>query len=84
MITKSKLKMELSNSQKLLLQGINKNLEKGDIRNIASSTGFTREYVGKVLNPSIGNYNEEVVNAAIALISKRVQGRKEQLQTITV
>lgn len=74
--------MKLSDSQIEILQRINRNIVKGDIKTIANSTGISREYVGKVLNPFTETYNEEVINAAIELIAVREQGRKVMLEKL--
>ena len=72
----------LSDSQKKLVQRINKNLEYGDINSIAEATGMTRVYVGSVLNVKTRTYNDEIINAAIEIIAVREQGRLETLKKL--
>ncbi len=74
--------MKLTNSQKSVLQRINKSLEVGDLRIIAEKTGLTYEYVRRVINPFIGNYNNDVIGAAIELITERERIRKETLSQL--
>ena len=76
--------MALSDSQREILQRINKNLEYGDITAIAEKLGKTRVYVSGVLNPETRPYNDEVVNAAVKLIAEREQGRKKMLDKLPV
>ncbi len=82
MRTQYNTKMKLTASQIAILQGINKNIEYGDINAIAEKSGKSREYVGKVLNPFTPIYNDEIINAAIKHIAEREQGRKQQLQKL--
>lgn len=48
-------------------------LKRGDIRDIASATGFSVRYVGYVLNPNDDRTNELIVKAANLIISNRAK-----------
>lgn len=74
--------MALSDSQIEILQKINKNLEYGDINAIAETTGKTRVYVSGVLNPFTRTYNDDIIIAAVKLISEREQGRKQLVEKL--
>ncbi len=70
--------MPLTTNQISILQRVNKQLERGDITKISKRADFTKEYVGKVLNPFSDTYNQEIINAAIELIAEKKQGQKSQ------
>ncbi len=46
-------------------------LIKGDIKAIAETTGYSREYVGRVLNPVHPVQNAAIVSEAFRIIDKR-------------
>jgi len=75
-------KMKLSDSQIEVLQRINKNLEYGDINTIAEKSKKTRVYVSSVLNLNTRTYNEDIINAAIGIISERDKARKKNLEKL--
>jgi hypothetical protein len=54
-----------------ILNRINEAIERGDIKAIAKETTMSREYVGRVLNPFNPIYNQQVINAALKLITDR-------------
>lgn len=76
--------MILSSTQIELLQSIRNRLIRGDIGEIASSVGMTREYVGKVLSPSSDTYNEEIISEAVKIIERREQDTKKLLKKVAV
>ncbi len=66
-----------------LLKTISGQLRWGDIKTIAETTGYTREYVGMVLNGERDLYNQTIVDAAVNLISGRKEGVSKQLEQIS-
>ena len=76
--------MNLTQSQIDFLTAIKKGIEKGDIKAIASTTGFTREYVGKVLSPTVSNYNEKIITEAVKIIEQRGKKRKRVLDALPI
>lgn len=66
-----------------LLKTISGQLRRGDIKTIAEKTGYTREYVGMVLNGERDLYNQNIVDAAVTLISTRNKGVSRQLEQIS-
>lgn len=75
--------MNLTNTQIELLSTIQSKIARGDIKEISENTGFTREYVGKVLNPFSGTYNESIVNEAVKIIGNREQNTNKMLKKLT-
>lgn len=75
-------KTHLSDEQIAVLNRINMRLERGDITKISKAADFTKEYVGKVLNPFTSTYNDDIINTAIELISEREQTRKENFEKL--
>jgi len=75
--------MNLTNTQKELLSTIQSKIARGDIKEISENTGFTREYVGKVLNPLSDTYNESIVNEAVRIIGMREQNTNKMLKKLT-
>lgn len=74
--------MELSKTHIEILEGLHGKLRRGDIARIAEKTKFTPEYVGMVLNKDSEHFNENIVNAAIQVISKREQNTKKLLEKV--
>lgn len=75
--------MSLSINQTEILKAIQARIIRGDIRDIANDTEFTREYVGSVLNPNSDIYNTEIVDAAVRIIEARELKLESQLQKLT-
>lgn len=65
-----------------LLQRINRLLVRGDIKGIAETTGFSRDYVGRVLSPFSNTFNEKVVSEAVKIVRIREQNTKKILETL--
>ena len=63
--------MELSKKQIKLITTIQNRLQRGDIKELANRTGYTREYVGKCLSTGSNYYNHSITEAAVRLLSKR-------------
>jgi hypothetical protein len=74
--------MALNETQIKLLTGIQSNLRRGDINSIAEKTGLTREYVGKALSLSNDYFNEDIVSAAVEIISAREHSTKLLLKKL--
>jgi GDP-D-mannose dehydratase len=74
--------MALNETQIKLLTGIQSNLKYGDINSIAEKTGFAREYVGKSLSLSNDYFNEDIVAAAVEIISAREHSAKQLLKKL--
>lgn len=74
--------MILSDNQIQLLKTIKSKLLRGDISDIAKNAGFTREYVGMVLDPSTDTYNDKIVTEAANVIANREQATKTLLENI--
>ena len=75
--------MALTETQIKILEGIQGNLRKGDVKEITKKTGLTREYVGKVLRPGNDFFNEDVVTEAVKIISVREQFNKKLLNKLS-
>lgn len=75
--------MPLTETQIKILEGIQANLRKGDVKEITQKTGLSREYVGRVLNLSNDFFNEDVVNEAVKIISAREQFNKKLLSKLS-
>lgn len=73
----------LNSDQIELLEMIQVKLRRRDIKVIAEKTRFSREYVSTVLSPTIRRFNEDIVNAAVEIISKREQNTKQLLKKLT-
>ena len=56
---------------------IRKDLRHGDLVNIAQLTGFSYEYVKKVLNPDDKRYNDKIIEVAQKVIDMRTQLKNE-------
>lgn len=54
-----------------LLEKINKHLIRGDKGMLAEQTGFSLQYVRKVLSPSFPQYSLRVIDEALKLAEKR-------------
>lgn len=74
--------MALTENQLKLLKGIRDRIVRGDIVRIAETTGKTREYVGRVLNPLTDTYCPLVVTEAVKIISEREQNAKKLLEKV--
>lgn len=68
----------------LVLERIQSKIIRGDIKLIAESTGFTRQYVGEVLSTQSTTYNEFIVNEAVKVIGLREQNTKKNLKKLSV
>lgn len=75
--------MPLTETQIKILEGIQDNLRKGDVKEITQKTGLSREYVGRVLNLNNDFFNEDVVNEAVKIISAREQFNKKLLSKLS-
>ena len=75
--------MALTETQIKILEGIQANLRKGDVKEITQKTGLSREYVSRVLNLSNDFFNEDVVNEAVKIISAREQFNKKLLNKLS-
>jgi len=74
--------MALNETQVRLLDRIQSNLRRGDINSIAKKTSLTREYVGKVLSLNNDDFNEDIVAAAVTIISVREDNAKRLLKKL--
>lgn len=74
--------MSLTNTQIEILQRINKNLRRGDIKEICATTGLSRVSVANTLNPFRNEYNEAIVTAANNLVAERDKARKKMLERL--
>lgn len=72
----------LSQNKVELLLAIYKKLERGDIKKIAEDLKFSRVYVGYVLSPHTRYYKQEIVDAAIKIITEREQNTKNLLEKL--
>lgn len=73
----------LNDTQKELLGMIQSKLRRGDILSISLKTGYSREYVSRVLSPTVEYFNENIVGHATKLIAAREQNTKKQLEKLT-
>lgn len=67
----------LSQTQKEILEAIQKGLVRGDIGKIAKKTKRSTVWVSNVLSLNTEAYNQKIVDAAILLIEKRKQDTKK-------
>ena len=74
--------MQLTKKQTRLMATIQNCLQRGDIKEIANQTGYTREYVGKCLNSNGNYFNQLIVEAAIKIISQRAQTAVKHLEVL--
>lgn len=74
--------MKMTKLELELITKISANIKSGDIKKIAGKCGYTREYVGKVLNVSNEIYNQEIVDTAINVINERDQKLKKAIESI--
>lgn len=65
-----------------ILNRINNQMARGDIKKISIKTRLSREYVGKVLNPDSDAFNEKVVDTAIKIIEDRNSKNKRRLSQL--
>jgi hypothetical protein len=65
-----------------ILEQIQKSLRQGDIKAISKSSGFSRGYVGRALSPSQSAFHENIVEAAIKIITARKQGTIKKFQKL--
>lgn len=54
-----------------IAQRIKKHLVRGDLGLIAAETGFSRQYVRKVLSASFTTWNLQIIDAALVLANRR-------------
>lgn len=54
-----------------ILARIKKHLTRGDLGLLAVETGFTKQYVRKVLSPSFATWNLHIIDAALNLANRR-------------
>ena len=71
--------MILTVTQKKVLEGISGRLVYGDIKAIAEKSKLHRYTVSRRLSVNSDSYNEDVVQAAINIISAREQVTKKSL-----
>lgn len=62
---------------------ISKRIEHGDLKEISIKSGYSREYVGKALNPEHDMYIEKIVVAAVEYLKEKDEGKKKLLETIS-
>ena len=74
--------MNTKQAHKKLLKEIQTRLVYGDIQAIADATGFSREYVGKVLNPNTDRKNKVIVDEAVKIIEQRKFITNDQLKVV--
>lgn len=72
----------MTNSQIKILNRVNENLQRGDIKVISEKTKKRREYVGRVLNPFNPAYDENVIAEAVSIVTSREQNRKRILEKL--
>lgn len=75
--------MRLSETQLELLGKIQSKIRRGDITVIAKKTGFSKRYVGMVLSASSEDFNQDIINEMVEIISTRQQNTKNNLEKIT-
>ena len=73
------IQMILTVTQKKVLEGISGRLVYGDIKAIAEKSKLHRYTVSRRLSVNSDSYNEDVVQAAINIISAREQVTKKSL-----
>jgi hypothetical protein len=73
----------LTRTQIEILTVLNKKLVHGDIKSIVDKTGFSRVHVSNVLNPSSENFNQDIVDEAVRLVTEREQVNKNTLKKLT-
>ena len=74
--------MKLNVSQIAILERINNKLVRGDIREIVFSVGLSRVTVSNALNVNVDSFNQDIVTAAINLITAREQATKNNLKLL--
>lgn len=74
--------MTMTNSQIKILNRINQNLQRGDLKVISEKTNKRPEYVSRVLNPFNPAYSETVINEAVKIVTEREQGQKKILEKL--
>lgn len=74
--------MKLNVSQIAILERINNKLVRGDIREIVFSVGLSRVTVSNALNVNVDSFNQDIVTAAINLITTREQATKNNLKLL--
>lgn len=72
----------MTKTQKDVILNLKAKLQHGDILKIAEKSGFSREYVGKALNPENDIYNEKIIDAGIEVINERATKATKQLKEI--
>lgn len=76
--------MALTNNQVELIKQIQAGLQHGDITAIATATGLSRVRVSQCINITASFFNEEVMQAAVEIISKRDKNAAMMLQQIAL
>lgn len=74
--------MNLTSTEKELLTGIQARLRQGDIKSISEKTGFSREYVSRVLSVNHDVFDKDIVETAVEIINKRQQDTEKLLKKI--
>ena len=74
--------MKSQDNQIEILNKIKGQLQRGDITAISKKAGFTKEYVGMVLNPANDYFNFKIVNEAVKVIKHRDSTTEKLLQEI--
>lgn len=76
--------MDNANSQIELLTLIQKNLRRGDITKIAKNSGFSKDWVSKVLSlNNNGNYNDAIIAEAVKIIEPRIKNTEKLIKKLT-
>jgi NACalpha-BTF3-like transcription factor len=73
----------LTQTQIEILTVLQGKLVHGDITLIAEKMGFSRVHVSNVLNPSSENFNQDIVDEAVKLVTEREQVNKNTLKKLT-
>lgn len=77
------IKMPLTETQIKILEGIQSNLRRGDISQISKKTGSSRDYVKRVLSLEGDEFDEDIIEETIKLLSERQKAQKLLLKQIT-
>lgn len=72
----------LSQTQKEILEAIQKGLVRGDIGKIAKKTKHSTVWVSNVLSVNTEAYNQKIVDEAVSLIEKRKQDTKKAFKKL--
>jgi len=75
--------MKMDDKEIAIIKAIQEKLRQGDIKAIAETVGFSREYVGKCLNTTYDFYNQDIVDVALQVIQKREEHTAKVLEALT-